>query len=144
MEVGAEALQRKRKWVMEHYQELYPYLSFYLKDDRSLYNIFSVVGGHEGLVSAGIEGGIFSQEGKEYAHRLAQHIHDRLREFMNRDRVLYSLEYAPSENAACKMAQKDLAFENSLKEYLEGNFEVKLSSDPTLDEMVKEIVKETF
>ena len=144
MEVGAQALQRKRKWVNEHYQELYPYLSFYLKDDRSLYNIFSVVGGHEGLISAGIENGIFSQEGKEYAHRLAQHIHERLKNFMKRDRVLYSLEYAPSENAACKMAQKDLAFENSLREYLGGNFDVKLSQDPVLDEMVKEIVKETF
>ena len=108
LEVGREVLRRKRKFIREHWQELYPYLSFYVESDRSMYNIFSVVGGHEGLVNAGFEGGVFSEEGREYAHRVMQGILKKVEEFMRSDGELYCVEYAPSESAAVKMAKEDL------------------------------------
>ena len=141
MEVGAKALQKKRAWLRKHWKDLFPYLSFYQKDDHSLYNIFSVVGVHEGMVNAGFKGGLFNDEAKDYAHRIAQYLYEKLHEFMKRDRVLYSLEYAPSENAACKMAQKDLAFANELAKALNGERDLNLSRDPNLNLFIKKAVE---
>jgi len=141
MDVGARALQRKREWLRKHWNDLFPYLSFYQKDDRSLFNIFSVVGVHEGMVNAGFKGGLFNDEAKDYAHAIAQYLYEKLHYFMERDRVLYSLEYAPSENAACKMAQKDLSFAKTLAEALEGKRSLEISKDPNLNEFILESVE---
>ncbi|WP_457569708.1 anaerobic ribonucleoside-triphosphate reductase [Desulfurobacterium sp.] len=136
MDIGAKALQRKRAWLKKHWNDLYPYLSFYQKDDKSLFNIFSVVGVHEGMVNAGFEGGLFNDEAKEYAHRIAQYLYKKLHEFMERDQVLYSLEYAPSENAACRMAEKDIAFANAIAQVLSGEREKEISVDPELNRFI--------
>ena len=141
MEVGARALQRKREWLKKHWNDLFPYLSFYQKDDRSLFNIFSVVGVHEGMVNAGFKGGLFNDEAKDYAHAIAQYLYEKLHYFMERDRVLYSLEYAPSENAACKMAQKDLSFAKALAEVLEGKRKINISKDEQLNMFIRESVE---
>ncbi len=141
MEVGARALQKKREWLKKHWNDLFPYLSFYQKDDRSLFNIFSVVGVHEGMVNAGFKGGLFNDEAKDYAHAIAQYLYEKLHYFMERDRVLYSLEYAPSENAACKMAQKDLSFAKALAEVLEGKRDVNISRDEQLNMFIRESVE---
>ncbi len=140
MEVGARALQRKRKWLQKHWKDLFPYLSFYQKDDRSLFNIFSVVGVHEGMINAGFKDGLFNEEAKDYAHQIAQYIYEKLNEFMERDKVLYSLEYAPSENAACRMAEKDLAFAKALEEVLNGERSSEISKDPYLNLFIKEAI----
>jgi ribonucleoside-triphosphate reductase len=140
MDVGARALQRKRKWLRKHWNDLFPYLSYYQKDDRSLFNIFSVVGVHEGMVNAGFKGGLFNDEAKEYAHQIAQYLYEKLQQFMERDRVLYSLEYAPSENAACKMAEKDLQFANAMADVLNGERNYKISKDPYLNLFIKESI----
>ncbi|WP_456341563.1 anaerobic ribonucleoside-triphosphate reductase [Thermovibrio sp.] len=140
MEVGAKALQRKREWLRKHWKDLFPYLSFYQKDDRSLFNIFSVVGVHEGMVNAGFKDGLFNDEAKEYAHRIAQYLYKKLHQFMERDKVLYSLEYAPSENAACRMAEKDIAFANALAEVLNGQRKPEISKDPYLNLFIKEAI----
>ncbi len=140
MEVGARALQRKRKWLQEHWKDLFPYLSFYQKDDKSLFNIFSVVGVHEGMINAGFKGGLFNDEAKEYAHQIAQYLYEKLHYFMERDGVLYSLEYAPSENAACKMAQKDVSFAYLLSEAMNGNRSLDLSKDSKLNEFIRRAV----
>ncbi|RKQ60332.1 ribonucleoside-triphosphate reductase [Thermovibrio guaymasensis] len=140
MEVGAKALQRKREWLRKHWNDLFPYLSFYQKDDKSLFNIFSVVGVHEGMVNAGFKGGLFNEEAKDYAHQIAQYLYKKLHEFMEKDRVLYSLEYAPSENAACKMAEKDISFANAVAEILNGERKPEISKDPYLNLFVKEAI----
>ncbi|MEO2082622.1 MAG: anaerobic ribonucleoside-triphosphate reductase [Desulfurobacteriaceae bacterium] len=140
MEVGAKALQRKREWLRKHWNDLFPYLSFYQKDDRSLFNIFSVVGVHEGMINAGFKGGLFNEDAKEYAHRIAQYLYTKLQEFMERDRVLYSLEYAPSENAACRMAEKDLSFAKAVAEVLNGERKPDISKDPFLNLFIKEAI----
>jgi len=124
----------------EHWKDLFPYLSFYQKDDKSLFNIFSVVGVHEGMSNAGFKGGLFNDEAKEYAHQIAQYLYEKLHYFMKRDGVLYSLEYAPSENAACKMAQKDVSFAYLLSEAMNGNRSLDLSKDSKLNEFIRRAV----
>lgn len=128
LEVGQASLQRKRKWIEERYHDLYPYTSSYQKSINSLYNIFSVVGVHEGLVNAGYKNGIFDEEGKMYAHEIAQHMLKVLEEFMRRDRCLVCLEYAPSESASPRLAKKDLLFQRVFYEWLLKNVE----DDPSL------------
>ena len=140
MEIGAKALQRKREWLRKYWKDLFPYLSFYQKDDRSLFNIFSVVGVHEGMVNAGFKGGLFNDEAKEYAHQIAQYLYKKLHQFMERDKVLYSLEYAPSENAACRMAEKDVAFAKAVAQILEGERRPDISQDPYLNLFIKEAI----
>ncbi|RUM88558.1 MAG: hypothetical protein DSZ25_02030, partial [Thermovibrio sp.] len=137
MDVGARALQRKREWLRKHWKDLFPYLSFYQKDDKSLFNIFSVVGVHEGMINAGFKGGLFNDDAKDYAHQIAQYLYEKLHQFMERDGVLYSLEYAPSENAACKMAQKDLSFANAVYEVIEGSRSLNISEDTVLNKFIE-------
>jgi len=141
LDVGAKALQRKRMWLKEHWEDLFPYLSFYQPNDKSLYNIFSVVGVHEGMINAGFEDGLFNNEAKEYAHKIAQYLYVKLEEFMHRDGVLYSLEYAPSENAACKMAEKDLAFAKQIEKYFKSDGNMILSKDRELDQLTKLVLR---
>jgi len=92
------------------------------------------------MVNAGFKGGLFNDEAKEYAHQIAQYLYRKLHQFMERDRVLYSLEYAPSENAACRMAEKDVAFANAVAEVLNGERKPELSKDPYLNLFVKEAI----
>ncbi len=141
MEIGAKALQRKRKWIMQHYEDLYPYLSFYQRTDKSLFNIFSIVGGHEGMVNAGFKGGLANPQAKEYAHKILQFIHEKLNEFMERDKVLYSLEYAPSENAAVKLAQKDLQFAYQIAQLINNNQKCTLFHDEKLNDFVNRAIE---
>ncbi len=141
MDIGAKALQRKRQWLKKHWSDLYPYLSFYQKDDRSLFNIFSVVGVHEGMKNAGFKDGLFNDQAKEYAHKIAQYLYQKLEYFMQKDQVLYSLEYAPSENAAVKMAEKDISFAYALADVLNGERDAQLSRDPKLNEFIKEAIE---
>ena len=92
------------------------------------------------MVNAGFKDGLFNDEAKEYAHQIAQYLYEKLQQFMERDRVLYSLEYAPSENAACKMAEKDLQFANAMADVLNGEKSYKISKDPYLNLFIKESI----
>ncbi len=118
LEISQKALQRKREWLSKYWNDLYPYLSFYQPSLRSLYNIFSVVGVHEGLRTIWEEG-IYNPRAREFAHRIADFIYKKIEAMMNRDKVLCSLEYAPSENAAPNLAKKDIDFALKLAKSVE-------------------------
>ena len=142
-EVAQKALQRKREWIRKHYADLYPYLSFYQPSDKTLYNIFSVVGVHEGL-QAYYKGGIYNPKGREIAHKIAQWIAKKIEHMMNRDKVLCNLEYAPSENAAPRMAKYDLIFANELARAIENGEDpiTKLSDTFLKDDFIREWTKQ--
>ena len=142
-EVAQKALQRKREWIRKHYTDLYPYLSFYQPSDKTLYNIFSVVGVHEGL-QAYYKGGIYNPKGREIAHKIAQWIAKKIEHMMNRDKVLCNLEYAPSENAAPRMAKYDLIFANELARAIEKGEDpiTKLSDTFLKDDFIREWTKQ--
>ena len=139
-EVGVKTLQRKRQFIREHWEDLFPYLSYYQKTDKSLFNIFSVVGVHEGLINAGFKDGLKGKEGKEYGLKLANYIREKIEKAIEETGELFSLEYAPSENAACKLAEKDIAFARKCYEMLQGKKEV-LSKDKVLDDKTKFVVE---
>jgi len=139
-EVGVKVLRRKRQFIKEHWEDLYPYLSFYQGTDKSLFNIFSVVGVHEGLINAGFKDGLKSEEGKEYAIKLATYIREKIEKSIEKYGELFNLEYAPSENAACKLAEKDIDFAKKVWDYLNGK-QIKFSNDRFLDETTRFIVE---
>jgi len=114
LKVTAEALELKRAWLRKNWNSLYPYLSFYVKSDKSLFSIVSVCGMHEGLKSIGIEKGIFDQKGKDIAHSVAIKIRSKLDELSKEYKSTFSLEYAPIETAATVLAKKDLEFYDKL------------------------------
>lgn len=132
LDLGRTVLQRKRRLVRECWT-LFPYLSYYIKSDRSLYSVFSLVGGHEGLQSAGFKGGVFNEEGRAYAHEILQYIVQKIEEYVQ-DNVLYSLEYAPSETAAVKMAKKDVEWG---KKY--SQIEARKKIEKMLEQNIEEV-----
>ncbi len=141
LEQSQKALLRKREWLNRHWKELYPYLSFYQPTTDTLYNIFSVVGVHEGLKTIW-EGGIYNPQARRYAHRLADFIYRKIEEMVRRDKVLCSLEYAPSENAAPRLAKKDLVFAKNLAQALSEGRDIKtLVKDPFLGDWIERALK---
>lgn len=118
--ISAEALETKRKWVRENWKKLFPYLSFYIKDDKTLFSIISVCGAHEGLISIGFENGIYDKEGQKLIHEIAMFLRKKLDELSNKYNSVFSLEYAPIETAACVLAAKSLkAYQELSKELFE-------------------------
>ena len=110
IDIAAEALETKRRWLKQNWVDLFPYLSYYVKNDTTLFSIISVLGAHEGLKSAGFARGIYDEQGKIIAHNLAKHIHDKVKALTQQYGNAFTLEFAPSESAACKLAEKDLSF----------------------------------
>lgn len=110
IDVSSEALETKRQWLRKNWLELFPYLSYYVKNDSTLFSIISVLGMHEGLKSIGYDDGIYDEVGRKLAHKVAVYIHDRVHSKMTKYGNAFTLEFAPSESAACKLAERDIAF----------------------------------
>ena len=62
------------------------------------------------MVNMGISCGIVSDEGLEKAAELATLIREKITEMIRRDKVPVSLEFAPAESAAPKLAKADQKF----------------------------------
>lgn len=116
IDLCAEALETKRKWLRSNWVQQFPYLSYYVKSDSTLFSIISVLGMHEGLRSIGFDRGIFDEEGKKIAHKVALYIHERVHSKTKQYGNAFTLEFAPSESAACKLAEKDLSFASNFIE----------------------------
>jgi anaerobic ribonucleoside-triphosphate reductase len=110
LELSAAALEKKREWVRKNWKILYSYLSYYVKDDKTLFSIISLCGAHEGLISMGYKDGIYNTETKQFMKDLMLFIRNKLDELTKKYQSVFSLEYAPGETASCKLAQKDLLF----------------------------------
>ena len=109
LETAQQTAQAKRKFIQEHL-ELYPYWSFYNESLDSYYNVMSVCGGNESIINMGINNGMDSEEGIQKATDIASFIRSKIEAFIKRDRVPVSLEYAPAESGAPKLAKSDLKF----------------------------------
>lgn len=109
MDTVQELAQRKREFIQQN-MDLYPYWSYYNKSLDSYYNVISICGGHESLVNMGIEDGLNSEAGIDKGTEIAKFMRDRISMYIKRDKVPVSLEYAPSESAAPKLAKSDLQF----------------------------------
>lgn len=139
IEACSDALEIKRRWLRENWTELFPYLSYYVKDDKTLFSIISVLGMHEGLKSIGFMEGIYNEEGRALAHRVAIHTHDKVHEMSKKYGNAFTLEFAPSESAACKLAEKDLKFAEKFIE----DYKVELS-DKNYAHNLKMMIRECY
>lgn len=120
------ALNKKRKFILEH-KDLYPTFFYYVdKSLQTYFNTVSLGGGHEGLINFGIKDGILSDEGLKVAKKVARHILDKLKEFQDEDGIAWNFEYAPMETAAGYLARKDIEFVRSLSS---GNNGFKMFKD---------------
>lgn len=97
----------KRRWL-EHNKALFPTFFALNKDLSNYFNVFGVIGMHEGLINCGYAGGMANEAGKLLAHRIMQEITEMVNQFIVRDQVACGIEYAPGENAAIKLARHDL------------------------------------
>ena len=132
----AEALQIKRMWLRKYWKQLFPYLSYYVPSDETLFSIISVLGAHEGFMSCGYKKGIFEPEAKELAHKLGRFFNEKMKELSRQYTVPFTLEFAPSESAAATLAEQDLEFAQDLMDsvYEEKEFP---SFTPKLDEYIQ-------
>lgn len=133
---SAIVLEKKREFVRVNWNSLYPYLSSYVKDDTSLFSIISVVGVHEGLKSIGYEDGLYDKEGQKFAHQLGKWLREKIEDLIQKHKSVFNLEYAPSESAACKMAEKDLIFAKKIMNEIDSGETIKLTEDKKLNNLL--------
>jgi len=141
MDISGKALETKRAWARANWKELYPYLSFYVVNDKTLFSIISVLGMHEGLMSAGFKDGIYDEQGKELAHRIARHIRAKTDQLTEKYGNAFTLEFAPSETAACKMAEEDLIFAHNLIDGVPESFSYTL---PVFSKSIEKCLDKNF
>lgn len=103
----------KRNWI-ENHKELYPTFFAFNDNLKNYFNVFGVVGMHEGLINIGFENGVNNLEGKKLAHELMQHMRMVIDSFIERDGVACGIESSPAENAGIKLARHDIKFAKSL------------------------------
>lgn len=102
----------KRKWIEER-KELYPTFFAFNDNLKNYFNVFGVVGMHEGLINIGYKDGINDPNGKKLAHELMQYITEIVNSFIERDNVACGVESSPAENAGIKLARHDIKFAKS-------------------------------
>jgi len=103
----------KRKWI-EKNKDLYPTFFAFNDNLKNYFNVFGVVGMHEGLINIGYKDGINDVEGKKVAHDLMQHMRKIIDSFIERDQVACGVESSPAENAGIKLARNDVKFAKSI------------------------------
>ena len=113
LDVIQQGHMAKRKWI-ENHKELYPTFFAFNDNLKNYFNVFGVVGMHEGLINIGYKDGINDSEGKLLAHELMQHMTNVINSFIERDNVACGIESSPAENAGIKLARHDIKFAKSI------------------------------
>ena len=108
-----EGHMAKRRWI-ENNKDLYPTFFAYNSNLRNYFNVFGIVGMHEGLINIGYREGLNNEEGKKFAHKIMQYIREVVDSFVERDKVACGIEASPAENAGIKLARNDLKFAESI------------------------------
>lgn len=115
LQLSKEALETKRK-VLEELTEqgLYPYSRYYLENIKKRFdsywaNHFSTIGllgVNEGCVNLFKED-ISSARGRNFTHKLLNHIRHKMMQFQEETGNYYNLEATPAEGTTYRLAQKD-------------------------------------
>ncbi len=124
MELIQQGHLSKRKWI-EQNKELFPTFFAFNDNLKNYFNVFGVVGTHEGLVNIGYKNGLNDEDGKRFAHEVMQYMREVVNEFIERDGVPCGVEASPAENAAIKLSRNDKKYAKSIgKEiFLQGSGE---------------------
>lgn len=109
LEIAKEALEIKRKVVVENYERgLMPLTKRYLNTGfETHFSTIGVIGMHEACVNLGIENGIASDDGHRLAIKTLNFILDRIKKFQEETGHLYNLEATPAEGASYRLAKYD-------------------------------------
>lgn len=107
LNIMQEGHMAKRRWI-ERNKELYPTFFALNRDLSNYFNVFGIMGMHEGLINSGYAGGMNNKSGKQLAHQIMQFMTEKINDFIVRDQVACGIEYAPGENAAIKLARHDV------------------------------------
>jgi ribonucleoside-triphosphate reductase len=108
-----EGHMAKRRWIEGH-KDLYPTFFAFNTSLKNYFNVFGVVGMHEGLINIGYKDGLNNPSGKQLAHELMQHMRNVVDSFIERDKVACGIESSPAENAGIKLARHDIKFANKV------------------------------
>ncbi len=115
MQMAKTSLEIKRK-VLERFTDnnLYPYTRFYLRSQKKRSgsywtNHFSTIGlvGMNEACANFLGKGIGTEEGREFAARVMDHMRQRLTEFQQETGYFYNLEATPAEGTSYRLARID-------------------------------------
>lgn len=116
MNLAIESLNKKRKVIedLAYRKKFYPYTRFYLADVKERtgeyfaqhFSTICINGFHEALLILGVNGGMTSPQGVEYAEELLKFMNEYSVELQKKHRILINIEQAPAESAGVKMCQK--------------------------------------
>ncbi|EXF92915.1 ribonucleoside triphosphate reductase [Pseudomonas fluorescens HK44] len=110
MELAMESLEVKRK-VIEHHMDagLYPYTKRYLGTLRNHFSTIGLNGLHEMLRNfTGDKEGMHTEQGRQFALKLLDHVRTTLLRFQEETGHLYNLEATPAEGTTYRFAKEDL------------------------------------
>lgn len=108
MELAKRALEMKRQIVERNIQNgLLPYSKRYLGSLQNHFSTIGLVGVHEALLNMGVEEGIVSPDGREFAIKVLKHMRKRITEFQEETGHLYNLEATPAEGTSYRLARID-------------------------------------
>lgn len=105
-----DSLEIKREWLQKNVIEtgLIPAFNKYVGTMRNHFSTIGIVGMNEmceNFFGEGID--ILSDEGKEFAIEVGNHIREKLLQFQKETGNLYNYEATPAESTAYRLAQKD-------------------------------------
>ncbi len=118
MDLAKKCLMIKRKFV-EKYMSigLYPYSKFYLENIykrfgeyyKNHFNTIGIIGMNESMMNffGSKEKGLASEEGREFALEVMDHMRERLMKYQEETNQLFNLEATPGEGATYKFAKAD-------------------------------------
>ena len=105
-----DSLEIKREWLQKNVIEtgLIPAFNKYVGTMRNHFSTIGIVGMNEMCENFFGEGmDILSDEGKEFAIEVGNHIREKLLQFQKETGNLYNYEATPAESTAYRLAQKD-------------------------------------
>ena len=118
MDLAKKSLIIKRKFIEKYIDAgLYPYSRFYLDNIKKRFkeyyknhfNTIGILGMNESMVNffKDKEKGIASEEGREFALEIMDHMRERLKRYQKETNSLFNLEATPGESTTYKFAKAD-------------------------------------
>jgi ribonucleoside-triphosphate reductase len=118
MDLAKKSLIIKRKFIEKYIGAgLYPYSRFYLDNIKKRFkeyyknhfNTIGILGMNESMINffKDKEKGVTSEEGREFALEIMDHMRERLKKYQKETNSLFNLEATPGESTTYKFAKAD-------------------------------------
>ena len=110
LDIAKDSLEIKREWLQKNVIEtrLIPAFNTYVGTMRNHFSTIGIVGMNEMCENFfGKDIDILTEDGKEFAIEVGQHIREKLLQFQKETGNLYNFEATPAESTAYRLALKD-------------------------------------